>query len=460
MAIARPTRTRAQKAAGMSVAQSRAANAGNSGMDIISDPVTGNSYSRAPGGTYSPYTAPKTSITSSSGTSRKEEKKLGADITATSAPSYAAPSRDPNYLNNIDREIQGLSAVEQANINSKFNVLDEGFKGKQDKEVGTTSAGLARIGGYLGDSGSGTGVLLNLSKSHRAELADLESKRQEALFTARKFYTEKKYDLAKEKNAEAKSYEQETYKRQQEYFQNQRLISADKRTIDNQERDDARSVLTNIIANSTGQSFDELSEETRTTLEAGAVKAGYPLDVIKNMLEKPKALAAKIDTLIKDAAKKGAPASILAAISEAGSFTEAATIASPYIASGGGSGTDSGVTVTIPEYDEFVLEFIATPGGQEIKKQIEAAARTNFTPEKILLEMKNSPSVRAIYDSTVAKVQSSTKQETYTRDQKLKLEQAGLLNAPRQKQLDHLYGKAGSGDSRIDSIVDDEPSTQ
>lgn len=282
-------------------------------------------------------------ITASSGTQRQEEKKMGSEMTRLSAPEYSTPAKNLKYLDDFQKELTRMAGEEANSINERFDTQREDTEKKQKSEVGSTSASIARMGGYLGDSGSGTGVMLSLEQDHRAEILELESKRSQALLEARKLYAQKRFDVAKEKVQEAQEYEQEMYDRQQDFFQNQRSLRADERTETNQERDDARSVLTNIISNANGQSFDELDEETRDTIEESAQRAGYPLGVIKSMLEKPKALATKLDSLIKDAAKKGAPASILAAISEAGSFSEAAGIAAPYLAAKSGSGSGSGI---------------------------------------------------------------------------------------------------------------------
>lgn len=310
-------------------------------------------------------------ITSSSGTEREEEKKTGTKVTRLSAPDYNSPANNTKYLDDFERTLTSMAGGEASNINTQFDQLNQKTIGEQQKEVGTTSAGLARMGGYLGESGSGTGVMLSLVRNHRAELAELESKRQEALFTARKFYAEKKFDLAKEKAQEAEDREQEIYERQQEFFQNQRSVNADDRTVANQERDDARSVLTNIVSNANGQAYDDLDEETRRTIESSATKAGYPLGVIKSMLEKPKGLATKLDSLIKDAAKKGAPSSILAAIAESGSFAEAAAIASPYLAKSGSDTPDDGPTTKF------------TPTAL---KGVVASQGTNLTLEQLISE--------------------------------------------------------------------------
>lgn len=304
-------------------------------------------------------------ITATSGTSRDEEESLGKDIVSYSAPDYNTPSKNTKYLDDFEKTLMGIAGSEYDSINKRFDELRSKTEGEQAGESGQTSSMLARVGGYLGESGSGTGVMLSLAKSHRSELAELESKRQQAMFEARKFYANKQFELAKAKVDEAKDVEKTIYERQQDFFNNQRLVSQDERTILNQERDDARAVLTNLISNANGQSYDELDEETQKVIESSATKAGYPLGVIKSMLEKPKAEMARIDSLLKDAARKGAPGSILEAIASAESFTEAAKIAAPYLAktgTGDGSGSGSGGGITTKFVPSSLSGIVASQG--------------------------------------------------------------------------------------------------
>lgn len=279
-------------------------------------------------------------VTSSSGDSRKEEQDLGTKIKTVSAPSYNSPSNFANssYIREMEQSLRQTLSLQENQIDSDFDEVKRGTEASQKGEVGTTSAMLARVGGYLGNSGSGNAVVLNLAASHRAELLSIESKRQAALSEARIAYQDKKYDIAKLKLDEAKSYESEVYKRQQDFFDNTIKALGEERTANNQVRDDARAVLTNIISNSNGQSFDELDEESRALLEQNAQDAGYPLSVVKNLLAAPKAEQGKIDTLIRAAVGKGAPPELLDAASSAGSYVEAAKILAPYLAAKTGSG--------------------------------------------------------------------------------------------------------------------------
>lgn len=193
--------------------------------NIYNAPITGGFYSGEASGYKDAFArsnapAPSTSITSSSGTARADDTQLGKDITTASNPAYVSPASD-KYLAGIDAQRAALEqrrVQEEANIQAEFESLKASQEGKQAGEVGSTSAALARAGGYLGVSGSGTGVLLNLAQSHRAEMQSLEGKRQQALSEARNAYTDKQFDLARLRATEAKAIEKETYARQQDYF--------------------------------------------------------------------------------------------------------------------------------------------------------------------------------------------------------------------------------------------------
>jgi len=116
-------------------------------------------------------------------------------------------------IDRIDAQLKG----EIDSINKTFDVIRGKQEGEQEGERGTTSVGLAQAGGYLGFSGSGTGVMLSLAKSHRAELADLAAKRQAAIAAAKAAAEGNRMTLVRDKAREIAAIDQETYNRQQDY---------------------------------------------------------------------------------------------------------------------------------------------------------------------------------------------------------------------------------------------------
>lgn len=303
--------------------------------------ATASAADRAPTSGVALYTpTADEDVTSSSGDSRADETKLGTEIKTLSAPEYDAPTKFQNssYIKDMEDSIRQNLSLSEKMINADFDEIKATTQAEQKGEVGQTSAMLARVGGYLGNSGSGNGVVLSLAASHRAELLSLEAKRQKALSEARIAYQDKRFDVAELKLNEAKDYEQEVYDRQQDFFNNTIKATSETRTATNQVRDDARAILTNIISSANGQAFEELDAESQALLTKNAVDAGYPLSVVKSLLEAPKAEQTKIDSLIKIAVGKGAPAELLDAAAASGSYVEAAKVLAPYLAANSGTG--------------------------------------------------------------------------------------------------------------------------
>jgi hypothetical protein len=153
-------------------------------------------------------------LVADNGTSRDDEAKLAASL----RDSAMRTAPDLSY---IDNYIAGLTARQESavkNINENFDATKASLGEQQRKETGSTSAGLARAGGYLGFSGSGQGALINLAETHRSEMQGLEAKRNAALNEARSAYEEKQFAAAQERYKQAKEYEKESFTRQKDYF--------------------------------------------------------------------------------------------------------------------------------------------------------------------------------------------------------------------------------------------------
>lgn len=158
-------------------------------------------------------------VTSSSGNSRKEESNLGKDITTMTDPrTYSGAFNPSPHINDMDKMIESLYQSDVFGIKGKYEQAQKDMEGAQTRETGTESVGIARAGGYLGYSGSGQGVLLNLQATHKADIGKLNAQKDAALNEARKAYLGQKYDVAKLKLDEAKGYEEKVYQRRQDYF--------------------------------------------------------------------------------------------------------------------------------------------------------------------------------------------------------------------------------------------------
>jgi hypothetical protein len=127
---------------------------------------------------------------------------------------------DDSGLKLLNDELKQLRQNEKdnlSNINAGYDVQQTGMQNAQLGETGQTSMAIANAGGYLGFSGSGTGVMLKLAESHRAELVSLESQRQNALQEARNAAAERRFDIVRLKADEIARLDQEKYERVQEY---------------------------------------------------------------------------------------------------------------------------------------------------------------------------------------------------------------------------------------------------
>jgi len=128
------------------------------------------------------------------------------------------PSRKAlNLLNEEIKRNEENLRNELSSIGGAYDVKKTGMEGDQLNETGVTSVGIANAGGYLGFSGSGTGVMLKLAESHRSELTALESERQQALQEARTAAANRRFDIVRLKADEIARIDQETYERTREY---------------------------------------------------------------------------------------------------------------------------------------------------------------------------------------------------------------------------------------------------
>jgi len=174
-------------------------------------------------------TAPTDGIVGSDETIVMDEKQ------ATDAINNASlVERDLTYIDDEITRLQDDLKSEIEAINAQAKIDKENKIGEQASETGQTSVGLANAGGYLGFSGSATGVLLNLAKSHRSELQSLDNDRKQLIFEAQDAARKGQYDLVKLKAQELKDIEQEEYNRKQDYYNRNKAIN-DKETAKKEE---------------------------------------------------------------------------------------------------------------------------------------------------------------------------------------------------------------------------------
>jgi len=182
-------------------------------------------------------TAGATGVVADNGTARADEKTLGDRI----RNEVMNPTLDLKYLDEYEARLNERRVAEEKNINTNFDNLKVSTERQQQGEVGSTSSALARAGGYLGVSGSGTGVLLNLANTHRAEMSQIEAKRQDALAAARSAYEDKQFAIAQKRYDEAKAFKDQSFTRQKEYF------DTVKKTMDDIKKTERAKEVNNLI---------------------------------------------------------------------------------------------------------------------------------------------------------------------------------------------------------------------
>ena len=272
------------------------------------------------------------------------------DSRAPQVPSVRPPADTVAVVDNIIADLEARRAAATETINKQFDVAKTDTEGAQKGETGTTSAGLARLGGFLGGSGSGTGVMLNLAGTHRREILALESKRASAIQAANDAINDKQFAAAQLKINEIKGMDETINERNQDFFDNVLKLSAEERAAlsgeaerSNKVQDNARSALQIMLDKFSSFKYDDLSPETQAALDKMAQDAGIPAEAVRATFSKSKvsrdidkAVEGKIVDLYTAAAAGGATQETLNAIADAEDLSTAQALASPFISKSGG----------------------------------------------------------------------------------------------------------------------------
>jgi len=148
------------------------------------------------------YRADRPSIYSDSSTVVAGETALGTDISNTTLPQAeidamtASSQESQKFIQDRMDALDKRRQEEIASIKESSAQAGQQLGKAQKKETGTTSVGIARMGGYLGESASAQGVMLNLEANHRREISALESKKNEAIRIANNAYNDQDFKLA------------------------------------------------------------------------------------------------------------------------------------------------------------------------------------------------------------------------------------------------------------------------
>lgn len=276
----------------------------NGGGTAYLDSTTGAKYTRDTGGfkLFKDFEAAPTlpGVVSSSAPVVQSENNLKQTIAGFALPDAGttdAQNASANYTKLIDDQIAQLEQRrkdEIASINSSFDITKGQTENAQTRETGAYNVALQRIGGYLGDSASGTGAMLTLAKNHRDELTALEAKRQAAINEANIAITDKQFDLARQKAAEVKDLSQTIYDRKNKFFdqavklQDEARAQSQLEITQSKEARDKESYIVDSTAPSLFKTINSITDagQKETYIQKTAQQLGINADILKGGLIK------------------------------------------------------------------------------------------------------------------------------------------------------------------------------
>ena len=144
------------------------------------------------------------------------------DSMAQAAPKFSTTYNGKKYDSAeslFDAQRKSLDSrrkEEISRISGDYSAAKSDLSQTQNKEVGTQSMGLARMGGF--DSASGQAVLTNLSRTHIDEQQVLLAKKETAILQAQQAFEDKDFALAKLQLDDAKETEKLIYDRQKDHI--------------------------------------------------------------------------------------------------------------------------------------------------------------------------------------------------------------------------------------------------
>lgn len=170
-----------------------------------------NAAKAVPSADVTEVAAEDTPVTQTTETVRQNEASTGTAVTeAATKLSEQSQSAYDKAFSMLDTMVDSAEQDRKdaiANIERQRDISREDTATGQRMETGAISSSLARMGGYLGGSGSNVAYMQSLAQSHRLEVTKLEAAYAEAIEKAKAAYDEKDIALAGQLMNTAKSYE-------------------------------------------------------------------------------------------------------------------------------------------------------------------------------------------------------------------------------------------------------------
>lgn len=195
----------------------------NTNPNLVNAPTPNNGYNTTVPPTQVQNTSNPYSFIGSSDQTRTSENNLTSLISSLISGNNNTGLSDA-YNKVLDNYTAYSDALEKRraqqidSINRQFDVVKTQTQDAQKHEMGATNAGVIRMGGYLGDSGSAQGVINTLGEKQRLEISALEAKRQDAIQSAQNAIDDKQFALAQSKANDIKSLEKEINDRKNTFF--------------------------------------------------------------------------------------------------------------------------------------------------------------------------------------------------------------------------------------------------
>lgn len=197
-------------------------------------PSQGSSPVYTPSIPKTPVSTPSSSYINASDSQQNSDNEVNNNIKALTTRSEALTKRakerfeeSSSLLSSYITQLGEMGGIDAAGINQEFASARGKLESEQKKETAATSTKLARMGGYLGGTGSQVAYLNSLAESQRMQLQDLDSKRLAALRKAQQASIDRNFQVAQAEIKLANDYEDQIYKLEDDFNTAVRQVKTD-----------------------------------------------------------------------------------------------------------------------------------------------------------------------------------------------------------------------------------------
>jgi len=329
-------------------------------------------------------------------------------------------------LEEQERIIQSAQRSQIRRIESDFESQKSNIEKDQKTETAFLNNQLRQVGGFLGGSASGTGASINLSNTQRSEISTLTAAKNDAIRLAEEAATAEDFELAAQRAAQVAELEKQITASRQAFFdqsiefaEEQRKVAKQQTDLDNQLRDDARSQIQSLLSTFGGFSLEDLDSNSLAQITNLADLAGIPV----SLLNQPTLAETKEENAQQQR-------NISNAISQANLSIRQKQFDFSQSQFNINQREDSNIDLSTVDPELLTtVEEIRNAGG-DITDAAIAALELGFEPTIELEEV-----IQNLFGINVG----GPALTEFTPTQRLQLEAAGLINEPRDVQLQFLF---------------------